>query len=64
MTNKFQDTRAEEGINFTVPKVLIKIIPFNSSTWERRIFVKIMLGFKKRNLSGFLVMYDVFVELF
>ena len=49
MANKFQDTRAEKGINFTVPKLLIKIIQFNSSTWEGRFFVKIMLGFKKRN---------------
>ena len=48
--NKFYDTRAEQGINFTILKLLIEIIPFSSSTWEKRIFLKVMLSFKKRNL--------------
>ena len=40
--NEFQDTRAEQGITFSIPKVMIEIIPFNSSTREKRIVVKVM----------------------
>ena len=47
--NKLQDNRAEQGITFTIPKVLIEIFTFDSSTQEKQIFVKVMLGFKKRN---------------
>ena len=47
--NRFQDAREEKGITFSIPKVLIKIIPFNITTWKKRIFVKVMLSFKKRD---------------
>ena len=47
--NEFQDTRAEQGITFTIPKVMIEFIPFNSSTREKRIFAKVMVSFKKWN---------------
>ena len=39
----------EQGITFATSKVLIKIIPSNGSTREKRIFVKAMVNFKKRN---------------
>ena len=33
---RFKDPGAEQGITLTIPKVLIEIIPFNSSTREKR----------------------------
>ena len=48
----------EQGITFTIPKAMIEIIPFNSSTLEKRIFEKLWLVLKRRISSDFLVMYD------
>ena len=47
--NEFKDTRTEQGITFSIPKVMIEIIPFNSGTREERIFVKVMVSFTERN---------------
>ena len=48
----------EKGITFSILKVLIEVIPFNSSTREKRVFLKVMSGFKKRISSELLAMYD------
>ena len=45
--NELQNTKTGQGITFSIPKVMIEIISFNSGTREKRVFVKDIVSFKK-----------------